>query len=179
MPSLALAGLQPQASSCADCPYNSPPLELELFFLTSLPRNSAKVSLNPCTNRNAMLTCPISVSAILQCLHGILLAFQLATLTCNIPKYEPPFILRESSLHVTNTTYSGLKEHRIIVYTATGQKAKPKVHLSTESTVTDSSRQHVLSLLAAHAHLQDSMQCNYRPHTLTAIPWTLCPVELL
>jgi hypothetical protein len=40
---------------------------------------------------------------------------------------------RESSLHVTNTAYSGLQEHRIIVYTATGQKAKPKVHLSTES----------------------------------------------
>jgi hypothetical protein len=38
----------------------------------------------------------------------------------------------ESSLHVTNTTYSGLQEHRIIVYTATGQKAKPKVHLSTK-----------------------------------------------
>jgi hypothetical protein len=31
-------------------------------------------------------------------------------------------------------TGSGLQEHRIIVYTATGQKAKPKVHLSTEST---------------------------------------------
>jgi hypothetical protein len=45
----------------------------------------------------------------------------------------------ESSLHVTNTTYSGLQEHRIIVYTATGQKAKPKVHLSTESTVTGNS----------------------------------------
>jgi hypothetical protein len=47
--------------------------------------------------------------------------------------------LRESSLHVTNTTYSGLQEHRIIVYTATGQKAKPKVHLSMESTVTGNS----------------------------------------
>jgi hypothetical protein len=46
---------------------------------------------------------------------------------------------RESSLHVTNTTYSGLQEHRIIVYTATGQKAKLKVHLSTESTVTGNS----------------------------------------
>jgi hypothetical protein len=45
----------------------------------------------------------------------------------------------ESSLHVTNTTYSGLQEHRIIVYTATGQKAKPKVHLSMESTVTGNS----------------------------------------
>jgi hypothetical protein len=47
--------------------------------------------------------------------------------------------LRESSLHVTKTTYSGLQEHRIIVYTATGQKAKPKGHLSTESTVTRNS----------------------------------------
>jgi hypothetical protein len=46
---------------------------------------------------------------------------------------------RESSLHVTNTTYSGLQEHRILVYTATGQKAKPKVHLSKESTVTRNS----------------------------------------
>jgi hypothetical protein len=46
---------------------------------------------------------------------------------------------RESSLHATNTTYSGLQEHRIIVYTATGQKAKPKVHLSTESTDTGNS----------------------------------------
>jgi hypothetical protein len=47
--------------------------------------------------------------------------------------------LRESSLHVTNTTYSGLQEHRIIVSTATGQKAKPKVHLSMEGTVTGNS----------------------------------------
>jgi hypothetical protein len=31
---------------------------------------------------------------------------------------------RESSLQVTKTTYSGLQEHRIIVYTATGQKAR-------------------------------------------------------
>jgi hypothetical protein len=46
---------------------------------------------------------------------------------------------RESSLHVTNTTYGGLQEHRIVVHTATGQKAKPKVHLSTESTVTGNS----------------------------------------
>jgi hypothetical protein len=46
---------------------------------------------------------------------------------------------RESSFQVTNTTYSGLQEHRIIVYTATGQKAKPKVHLSTETTVTGNS----------------------------------------
>jgi hypothetical protein len=45
----------------------------------------------------------------------------------------------ESSLHVTNTTFSGLQEHRIIVYTAAGQKAKPMVHLSTESTVTGNS----------------------------------------
>jgi hypothetical protein len=35
--------------------------------------------------------------------------------------------LIESSLHVTNTIYSGLQEHRIIVYTATGQKAMPKI----------------------------------------------------
>jgi hypothetical protein len=41
-----------------------------------------------------------------------------------------PTHVRESSLHVTNTTYSGLQEHRIIVYTATGQKAQPKVHLA-------------------------------------------------
>jgi hypothetical protein len=52
---------------------------------------------------------------------------------------QQPEYLRESSFHVTNTTYSGLQEHRIIVYTATGQKAKPKVHLSTESTVTGNS----------------------------------------
>jgi hypothetical protein len=48
-------------------------------------------------------------------------------------------LVRESSLHVTNTAYSGLQEHRIIVHTATGQKAKPKLHLSTESTVTGNS----------------------------------------
>jgi hypothetical protein len=30
--------------------------------------------------------------------------------------------LREISLHVTNTTYSGLQEHRIVVYTATFQR---------------------------------------------------------
>jgi hypothetical protein len=47
--------------------------------------------------------------------------------------------LRESSLQVTQTTYSGLQEHRIIVYTATQQKAKPKVHLSTENTDTGKS----------------------------------------
>jgi hypothetical protein len=46
---------------------------------------------------------------------------------------------RESSLQVTKATYSGLQEHRIIVNTATGQKAKPKVHLSTECTVTGNS----------------------------------------
>jgi hypothetical protein len=50
-----------------------------------------------------------------------------------------PSAERESSLHVTNTTYNGLQEHRIIVYTATGQKAKQLVHLSTESTVTGNS----------------------------------------
>jgi hypothetical protein len=37
-------------------------------------------------------------------------------------------IERESSLQVTKATYSGLQEHRIIVYTATGQKAKPKAY---------------------------------------------------
>jgi hypothetical protein len=31
---------------------------------------------------------------------------------------------RESSLQVTKTTYSGLQEHRIVEYTATGQKAR-------------------------------------------------------
>jgi hypothetical protein len=36
---------------------------------------------------------------------------------------------RESSLQVTKPTYSGLQEHRIIVYTAAGQKAKPKVYI--------------------------------------------------
>jgi hypothetical protein len=46
---------------------------------------------------------------------------------------------RESSLQVTKTTYSGLQEHRIIVYTATGQKAKPKVRMSTETTDTGNS----------------------------------------
>jgi hypothetical protein len=38
---------------------------------------------------------------------------------------------------------SGLQKHRIIVYTATGQKAKPKVHLSTENTVTAAVRRQV------------------------------------
>jgi hypothetical protein len=37
-------------------------------------------------------------------------------------------------------TFCGLQEHRIIVYTATGQKAKPKVHMSTETTDTGNSR---------------------------------------
>jgi hypothetical protein len=55
-------------------------------------------------------------------------------LTCLMFLNVSRFWVRESSLHVTNTTYSGLQEHRTIVYTATGQKAKPKVHLSTEST---------------------------------------------
>jgi hypothetical protein len=31
-----------------------------------------------------------------------------------------------SSLQVKKTTYSGLKEHRIIEYTAKGQKSKPQ-----------------------------------------------------
>jgi hypothetical protein len=34
----------------------------------------------------------------------------------------------------TKTTYCGLQEHRIIVYTATGQKVKLKVRMSTETT---------------------------------------------
>jgi hypothetical protein len=38
-----------------------------------------------------------------------------------------PFLI----LQVTKTTFSGLQDQRIIVYTATGQKAKPKVHMST------------------------------------------------
>jgi hypothetical protein len=44
--------------------------------------------------------------------------------------------VRESSLKVTKTNFSGLQQHRTIVYTATGQKAKPKVHMSTETTDT-------------------------------------------
>jgi hypothetical protein len=39
---------------------------------------------------------------------------------------------RESSLHVTNTTYSGLQEHRIIVYTATGYEMEQE---TTESSL--------------------------------------------
>jgi hypothetical protein len=38
---------------------------------------------------------------------------------------------RESSLQVTKTTYSGLQEHRIIVYTATGQKANRTLDMYT------------------------------------------------
>jgi hypothetical protein len=48
------------------------------------------------------------------------------------------------------TTYSGLQEHRIIVYTATGQKAKPKVHLSTESTVARNSSKGAVMECAFH-----------------------------
>jgi hypothetical protein len=46
---------------------------------------------------------------------------------------------RESSLQVTKTTDRGLQERRIIVYTAAGQKAKLKVHMSTETTDTGNS----------------------------------------
>jgi hypothetical protein len=46
---------------------------------------------------------------------------------------------RASSLQVTKTTYSGLQEHRIIKNTATGQNAKPKVRMSTETTDTGNS----------------------------------------
>jgi hypothetical protein len=35
-------------------------------------------------------------------------------------------VLEMSSLQVTKTTYSGLQEHRIMKYTATGHKAKAK-----------------------------------------------------
>jgi hypothetical protein len=44
--------------------------------------------------------------------------------------------LRESSLQAKKTTYSGLQEHRIIVYTATGQKTKAKGTKATETTDT-------------------------------------------
>jgi hypothetical protein len=48
--------------------------------------------------------------------------------------------LSESELVTSNeTTYGGLQEHGIIVYTATGQKAKPKVRMSTETTDTGNS----------------------------------------
>jgi hypothetical protein len=43
-------------------------------------------------------------------------------------------VCMESMLQATKTTYSGLQEHRINQYTATGQKAKPKEHMSTETT---------------------------------------------
>jgi hypothetical protein len=46
---------------------------------------------------------------------------------------------RESSLQVTKTTCIGLQEHRIIKYTAAGQKAKPKERKSTETTDTGNS----------------------------------------
>jgi hypothetical protein len=54
---------------------------------------------------------------------------------------------RERSLQVTKTTYSGLQEHRSIVYTVTGQKAKPKVlpyivHMSPETTDTGNQEKH-------------------------------------
>jgi hypothetical protein len=42
--------------------------------------------------------------------------------------------LMMSSLQVTKTTYSGLQEHRIMKYTATGHKAKAKEQMSTETT---------------------------------------------
>jgi hypothetical protein len=48
-------------------------------------------------------------------------------------------VRRESSLQETKTTYSGLQEHGIIKYTATGQKTKPKERMSTESTDTGNS----------------------------------------
>jgi hypothetical protein len=45
----------------------------------------------------------------------------------------------ERELVTCNEHHSDLQEHRIIVYTAAGQKAKPKVHLSMESTNTGNS----------------------------------------
>jgi hypothetical protein len=66
---------------------------------------------------------------------------------------------RESSLYVTNTTYSGLQEHRIIVYTATVQKAKPKVHLTFISNVGLS---HAKKDVAAQARLVDIVQARVK-----------------
>jgi succinate-acetate transporter protein len=60
----------------------------------------------------------------------ILLVFRcFAFLCCSV-------VVGENSLQVTETTYSGLQEHRSIMYTATGQKAKPKERMSTEVTGT-------------------------------------------
>jgi hypothetical protein len=50
---------------------------------------------------------------------------------------------RESSLFVTKVIYSGFQEHRIIAYTATGQKQyRQKEHMSTENTDTGHSNKH-------------------------------------
>jgi hypothetical protein len=48
----------------------------------------------------------------------------------------------ESSLQVMKTTYSGLQEHRIIVYTATGQKAMPKVHMTRKPQIQEFQAKH-------------------------------------
>jgi hypothetical protein len=55
-------------------------------------------------------------------------------------------LMMMSSLQVTKTTYSGLQEHRIMKYTATGHKAKAKEQMSTETTDT--------------GHLCNSLSCN-------------------
>jgi hypothetical protein len=49
------------------------------------------------------------------------------------------FSLSESSQQVSNITYTGLHEHRIIEYTATGQKTNSKERMSTETTATGQS----------------------------------------
>jgi hypothetical protein len=46
------------------------------------------------------------------------------------------YFVRERSLQVTKTIYSGLQEHRSIKYTATGQSTKPKERMSTDTTDT-------------------------------------------
>jgi hypothetical protein len=69
-------------------------------------------------------------------------------------------LCRESSLQVTKTTYSGLQEHRIIVYTATGQKAQPKVHMSTAVGV---SPETFLLLLLQKPHIQ-AIQAKHQKH---------------
>jgi hypothetical protein len=40
----------------------------------------------------------------------------------------------QCGLQVSKTTYNGLQEQRTNEYTATGQKAKPKKHVSTKTT---------------------------------------------
>jgi hypothetical protein len=56
------------------------------------------------------------------------------------------------------TTYSGLQEHRIIVYTATGQKAKPKVHVWYACTVHTSPLLPHEKILRARAKLEEHIE---------------------